>query len=318
MEKWLEECLVCPVDASRVSRDGESLLCAQGHRYPCVDGIPVMLAAETAAQPWVDEFARMAASAGAPDGSDVDAFVQDAILATNGNMYRSLVGKLPRYPIPTLPLPPGGGRRFLDIGCNWGRWAVAAAREGYRVVGIDPSMEAIRSATRVARQLGVDASFIVAEATRLPFADATFDVAHSYGVLQHLDKPEAALSLGEVARTLRKGGLSVVQLANVFGLRSLFNRARRAFRPRSPFESSYYTPGELRRLFGGIIGPTTPSADGYFSLNAQQADLDLLPRRYRWVVRCSTALRRLSTYFPPIVYCADSLYVTSTRPATSV
>ena len=314
MDPWVEESLVCPVDRSPVRRYGETLVCVQDHRYPCIDDIPVMLPPdEAAAQPWVDTFATKSSSPSAPGSSEVDAFVQEAIQATNGNMYQSLIGKLPRYPIPNLPLPEGEGRRFLDVGCNWGRWSVSAAKKGYSVVGIDPSLKAIQAASRVARQLGVQANYVVADATRLPFADATFDVAHSYGVLQHLDKLLAESSLIEVARTLRKDGQSVVQLANLFGVRSLINRARRAFRSKSPFETNYYTPRELRRLFGEAIGPTFLSVDGYLSLNAQEADVDLLPLRYQWLVRGSTALRRLSAHFPPMLYFADSLYVTSTR-----
>ena len=66
-------------------------------------------------------------------------------------------------------------------------------------------------------------------------------------------------------------------------------------------------------LVAYIGGDHTVKDKGYLSLNPQVADLDLLPRKYRWVVQGSTALRRLSEYFPPMLYLADSLYVTSTR-----
>lgn len=82
------------------------------------------------------------------DNSDeIDPFVQEQVPYTNGFLYRPLQYKLSRYPIPELRLEPGEGTRFLDIGCNWGRWSIAAARKGYRVSAIDPSPPAVIAAS---------------------------------------------------------------------------------------------------------------------------------------------------------------------------
>jgi cyclopropane fatty-acyl-phospholipid synthase-like methyltransferase len=43
---------------------------------------------------------------------------------------------------------PGAGKLLLDIGCSWGRWSISAARNGWCVVGIDPSLGAIMAARR--------------------------------------------------------------------------------------------------------------------------------------------------------------------------
>ena len=40
--------LACPHDQSALSADGETLRCAEGHEYPYVDGIPVLLTANNA------------------------------------------------------------------------------------------------------------------------------------------------------------------------------------------------------------------------------------------------------------------------------
>src|SRR5207245_1066811 len=76
----------------------------------------------------------------------IDSYVQEQVAATNGRLYIPLIGKLKRYPIPYLRMPDGDGLAFLDIGCNWGRWSMAAASKGYVVVGIDPCLDAIRAA----------------------------------------------------------------------------------------------------------------------------------------------------------------------------
>src|SRR5688572_17863989 len=70
---------------------------------------------------------------------------------TNGNMYRHLIGNLESYPIPDLRLPDGNGQTFLELGCSWGRWSIAAARKGFSVVGIDPSLGAVMAPRRVSK-----------------------------------------------------------------------------------------------------------------------------------------------------------------------
>jgi len=201
---------------------------------------------------------------------------------------------------------------LLDIGCNWGRWSISAARAGYRAVGVDPSFEAIVAARRIARQLGAQTRYVVADARRLPFADTTFDVVFSYGVLQHLSKSDVAESVEEIARTVKPGGYSWVQMPNALGARNLYQLARRGFREGDRFEVRYWRPRELRRTFGGI-GPTALSTDGFLTLNPQKRDLDLLPRRYRALVRTSEGLRRLSGRARFLTTVADSVNVRSAR-----
>ena len=89
-------------------------------------------------------------------------------------------------------------------------------------------------------------------------------------------------------------------MANVWGLRSLFNQLReRRFRePRTLFDVRYWSPRELRRELDRAVGPTELSVDGFLTLNPQPADLPLLPRRYRALVRLSETYRKASRRFP--------------------
>src|SRR5204863_8472237 len=136
-------------------------------------------------------------------------------------------GVLDRYPIPVLRLPDGGGRRLLDVGCSWGRWSMAAARNGYRVVGIDPSLGAVMAARRVARDLKFDASFVVGDARFLPFVQDSFDTVFSYSVIQHFSKVDAKQAIGEIARVLAHGGTTKVQMPSQLGIRCLYHQFRR-------------------------------------------------------------------------------------------
>jgi SAM-dependent methyltransferase len=302
-------------------REENFLVCNEGHRYRVVEGIPILLVSE--AEQTHIEGTRALAIAETGDLSqlrqihlasgEIDPFVKNAIGATNGGLYQHLVGNLKEYPIPELRLPPGEGKLFLEIGCNWGRWCVAAARAGYRPIGIDPSLKGIRAARRVATQLGVEALYLVADGRYLPFRDSMIDEVFSYSVLQHLSKDHVRLILGEIRRVLKSGGKTLIQLPNARGARCLYHQVRRGFRQARDFEVRYWTISELKSTFSRAIGPARISVDGYLSLNAQVSDVRFLPNRYKALVYSSEALRRVSTLVPSLSYLADSLYVTATR-----
>ena len=237
-----------------------------------------------------------------------------SVAKTCGRLYAPVIGRLDQYPIPELRLPPGQGQLFLDIGCNWGRWSIAAARAGYDVVGIDPSLGAVLAARRICEQLGLKARFVVADCRFLPFAPALFGVGFCYGVFQHIDKDRALLSLAELGRVLEPGGTSLVQLPHLYGIRSLYNYARRGFRAPVKFDDiRYWTLAEMQRACARTIGPASLSVDAYFGLGIQSSDVHLLPWRFRLVVHASGALRRLSMKLPWLRHCADSIYVTARR-----
>jgi SAM-dependent methyltransferase/uncharacterized protein YbaR (Trm112 family) len=339
MDQWLIDNLACPRDHKSLEYDNNVLRCSEGHKYPVVDGIPVMLLDEVEQTLWVAtaSIEKARGERGSTDKdeipfadtlgidpeereqlsklpkSDVDPVVQMSIAKTCGNLYAPLIGNLKSYPIPELRLPDAKGELFLDIGCNWGRWSVAAARKGYDVVGIDPSLGAVMAARRVCAQLGLSARFVVADGRFLPFASAIYDTVFSYSVLQHISKEDVRLALNEIARVLKPLGTSLIQLPNMYGIRCLYNNARRGFHEGRDFDVRYWTLTEMKKTFTSIIGKTSFSVDGYFGLGIQKSDVDILPPRYKLVVRCSERLRRMSLHAKWMTHFADSVYVRSNR-----
>ena len=63
----------------------------------------------------------------------------------------------------------------LVLGCGWGREALALARRGLTVVGIDTSLAALRAARRRAIDAGVPARFHQASFLELPYKPQCFD-----------------------------------------------------------------------------------------------------------------------------------------------
>jgi SAM-dependent methyltransferase len=310
--------LVCPRDHEQLARTSGGLACSFGHVYPVENGVPVFLLDETKpTQPsyWATcEESIPADELPDPGPDEIDPYVLSLLLGTCGNLYRGLTN-LPRYPIPDLELPPGEGAMFLELGSNWGRWCLSASRSGYRAVGIDPSLGAIRAANRVSRQLGVPAAYVVADSRHLPFPSESVDVVFSYSVLQHFAPRDVEATLEEVARVLKKDGLSVHQMPNAYGLWNLAQQVRRGFKPAQEFNVRYWRPRDLMRLFDTAIGPTTLSVDGFLSLNPRLGDLDLLPRSRRYLLRLSAWLERQAQVVRPLGKLADSLYVISSRRA---
>ena len=245
--------------------------------------------------------------------SKIDPVVNVIIGATSGHLYKNLIGRLEHYPIPGLILGNGHGKMLLDMGCNWGRWSIAAYKLGYRVVGIDSSLGAIMAARRVSHSLNIDIKYVVADARFLPFGDNYFDVVFSYSVLQHFAKQNAKLCLSEVSRLLTDGGYSYIQLANKIGIRSFYHQLKRRFRTPVNFEIRYWAPVELITTFDKIIGKTSLEVDGYFGLGIQKIDLESMSVRQQIIIRISEMFRKASKIFPPITYLADSLYARSIK-----
>ncbi len=93
------------------------------------------------------------------------------------------------------------GEKVLEIGCGTGCDLLQFARHGAEAVGVDITPEHIRLARERAGNL---AKIYEADATELPFDNASFDYVYSHGVLHHLDQPRRMVE--EIFRVLRPGG----------------------------------------------------------------------------------------------------------------
>ncbi|MGB1700214.1 MAG: class I SAM-dependent methyltransferase [Nannocystaceae bacterium] len=110
----------------------------------------------------------------------------------------------------------GEGKRVLEVGCGTGLVLGRIAKFASEAKGIDLSPGMLAHAK--ARNLDVQE----ADCTKLPFEDASFDVACSFKVLAHVPDFDAAMA--EMVRVVRPGGHLVVDIYNRTSIRYLIKR----------------------------------------------------------------------------------------------
>jgi ubiquinone/menaquinone biosynthesis C-methylase UbiE len=152
-------------------------------------------------------------------------------------------------------IPLQGVARVLDIGCGTGfpLFALGAAfGPASVVVGLDPWSGALRRAESKRRAYRMSQAHLVrANAMRMPFGDASFDLVTSNLGVNNFDDPAAAL--GECARVLRRKG----RIALTTNLQGHMQELYEEFRAVLDLAGS---PEDVRRLEEHIAHRGTPKS----------------------------------------------------------
>lgn len=102
------------------------------------------------------------------------------------------------------------GKDVLEVGVGLGTDFVRFVRAGARASGLDLTEAAVAAVRRRLELEGLGADLRVGDAEALPFADASFDLVWSYGVLHHT--PDTRRALDEVRRVVRPEGEARIML----------------------------------------------------------------------------------------------------------
>jgi 2-polyprenyl-3-methyl-5-hydroxy-6-metoxy-1,4-benzoquinol methylase len=136
------------------------------------------------------------------------------------------------------------GMLVLDAGCGSGQFAIALARRGAWVTGVDLSPEMIRRARAHAEEANVEIDWRVGEIAHLSDETATYDAIHARVLLQFV--PDVPAALRELRRVLRPGSRL---LASVPGaLSPIYAASWMRHLPGGDPGNNYLLPWELERL----------------------------------------------------------------------
>ena len=154
---------------------------------------------------------------------------------------------------------------LLDRGCGPGRHAMAAARMGFRVTGLDRSVSALSHLRERARLEGLEVHSVEGDIFTLPFPDISFDCVVDYHASFHTDTAGYLRGVSELFRVLRPGGEAYVTV------KSKHDRRYREARPEARADRFtllhepggsphiYADPAELPGLFPGFTFVCPPA-----------------------------------------------------------
>lgn len=153
------------------------------------------------------------------------------------------------------------GMRVLEVGVGMGADYLEWLKAGAIASGVDLSDASVERARKRCEAAGFQPDLRVADAERLPFADNSFDVVYSYGVMHH--SPDTPGCIREALRVLRPGGrakIMVYQHPSVTGamLWARYGMFRGKSLRQCVFDhlespgTKSYTPEEAMELFAGF------------------------------------------------------------------
>lgn len=174
-------------------------------------------------------------------------------------------------------LPPLTSYRVLENGCGRGGLAHwLAGQHPALLVPADFSPVAVAKARELSRESA--ARFLVADITKLPHPDRSFDIAISCETIEHVLDP--ALAVQELSRVLRPGGLlylTTPNYLNMLGLYRVYCRLRgRRFREEGQPINNFTT---LVRTFHWLraagLSPRLVDAAGHYAVLPRRSPIEI-------------------------------------------
>jgi len=101
------------------------------------------------------------------------------------------------------------GDKVLDVGAGGGKYAIAINKLGMEVTAFDFSRGAHDIMREEKGRRGVKFEQMMADATRLPYREGSFDGAIFFGTSAFIRRDDVGRCLGEIERVLKPGGILI-------------------------------------------------------------------------------------------------------------
>ena len=188
----------------------------------------------------------------APDFAAIKERQQQAWASGDFHVVAARIVPIAEHMVETADLQ--AGWRVLDVATGSGNAAMAAARHGTSVVGVDYVPSLLERGRQRADTEGLEIEFVEGDAEALPFADASFDaVLTMFGSMFAPNHEQAA---AELLRVTRPGGtIALVAWTPEGFIGDLFRTTAKHVPPPAGLQSPmlWATEDHLRKLLGDGI-----------------------------------------------------------------
>jgi len=136
------------------------------------------------------------------------------------------------------------GKNFLDVGCSFGGLMLVAKEKGYKAYGVEVSKY---SGKYAAKRFGKK-YIMIGNIEKLRLPATFFSIVSLIEVIEHLSNPVKAIQ--NIYRSLRRGGILIIQTANMAGLQARL--AGKNYHYYLPGHFSYFSAKNLKQLLKDI------------------------------------------------------------------
>jgi len=167
---------------------------------------------------------------------------------------------------------------MLELGCGTGQWTEYFINKGFKLTGIDVSDEMLK----FAHSKNLNADFINADSSQIPFDDNSFSTVSSITMLEFVEDQNTVLQ--EAYRVLKPGGWLILGCLNanselgknrkndeVFGKANFLNPEK--------LNQKLHAFSNLKMNFGVYFSPTFEILDGNSEIEVEPAFIAILAQK---------------------------------------
>ena len=129
---------------------------------------------------------------------------------------------------------------FLDLGCGQGRDSIFMAQQGFKVVAVDESKEAISQLKENAKKENLEIEAVCQSVTDFKITKDKFCIINAYNIFQFLNKEDVLKIIKEIKENLILGGFLVISSFTILDPSYNIDKNK---------DKGYFQPNELRDLF---------------------------------------------------------------------